>query len=120
MIAPMVAVNNKQVAFIVLLAGPGQKGQEVWNFQMRRSFESANLAAEDKALADSLINSMNQAFGKSSHFDTVQSTMKMAYANWKNQCPIVWRRSSLSHRRRQACCLWPSNTKQVLLGYIIS
>jgi pimeloyl-ACP methyl ester carboxylesterase len=83
MIAPMVAVSNKQVAFIVLLAGPGQLGQEIWNFQMRRSFEAANLSAPDKALADSLINQMNRAFGKSTELEAVQSDMKLAYTNWK-------------------------------------
>lgn len=83
MIAPMVAVNNKQVAFIVLLAGPGQMGQDIWNFQMRRSFEMANLSGTDKALADSLINDMNRAFGKSTDFDAVQSEMKQVYGNWK-------------------------------------
>ena len=86
-IAPMVAVHNKQVAFIVLLAGPGQKGQEIWNFQMRRSFEMANLAASDKALADSLINTMNAAFSNSTEFEKVQSEMKLAYANWKKSVP---------------------------------
>jgi pimeloyl-ACP methyl ester carboxylesterase len=87
MIAPMVAVNNKQVAFIALLAGPGQKGQEIWNFQMRRSFEMTNLSTPDKALADSLINGMNRAFGKSTDFDVVQSDMKQVYSNWKKAVP---------------------------------
>lgn len=83
MIAPMVAVNNKQVAFIVLLAGPGQKGQEIWNFQMRRSFESVNLSASDKALADSLIDNMNAPFAKYTDYSMVESEIKLAYANWK-------------------------------------
>ena len=83
MIAPMVAVNNKQVAFIVLLAGPGQKGQEIWNFQMRRSFESVNLSASDKALADSLISNMNAPFAKYADYSMVESEMKLAYASWK-------------------------------------
>ncbi len=87
MIAPMVAVKNKQVAFIVLLAGPGQKGQEVWNFQMRRSLEMTNLSAADKAIADSLINNMNLAFGKSTDFDAVQTEMKEVYSNWKKAVP---------------------------------
>jgi pimeloyl-ACP methyl ester carboxylesterase len=83
MIAPMVAVNNKQVAFIVLLAGPGQKGLEIWNFQMKRSFESVNLSASDKALADSLIINMNAPFAKYTDFTIVESEMKLAYTNWK-------------------------------------
>jgi pimeloyl-ACP methyl ester carboxylesterase len=83
LIAPMVAVNNKQVAFIVLLAGPGQKGLDIWNFQMIRSFESVNLSASDKELADSLIINMNAPFAKYTDFTIVESEMKLAYANWK-------------------------------------
>jgi pimeloyl-ACP methyl ester carboxylesterase len=62
-------------------------GQEIWNFQMRRSFEMTNLLAPDKALADSLINGMNRAFGKSTDFDVVQSDMKQVYSNWKKAVP---------------------------------
>lgn len=83
MIAPMVAVNNRQVAYIVLLAGPGQRGQEIWNYQMRRSFESVNLSASDKEMADSLINQMNAPFAKYTDMASVESAIKMIYANWK-------------------------------------
>ncbi len=87
MIAPMVAVNNKQVAFIVLLAGPGQMGQDIWNFQMRRVLESANLSDSDKALADSLINSLNGALRKYTELAAIESDMKLTYANWKKNVP---------------------------------
>ena len=83
MIAPMVAVKNKQVAFVVLLAGPGQTGQEIWNFQMQRSIEKANLTVDQKKLADAAINNINAAFAKSTDLKTVQDSMRAAFAVWK-------------------------------------
>jgi dienelactone hydrolase len=37
MIAPMVAARKRDVAFIVLLAGPGISGEEIWDYQMARN-----------------------------------------------------------------------------------
>ena len=45
LIAPMVAADNKDVAFIVMLAGPGVDGGEVLLTQVKRASE---LAGEDK------------------------------------------------------------------------
>ena len=83
MIAPMVAVKNKQVAFVVLLAGPGQSGQEIWNFQMQRSVEKGNLSIDQKKLADAAINNINAAFAKSTDLKIVQDSMRAAFAVWK-------------------------------------
>lgn len=43
LIAPMVAANNDNVAFIVLLAGPGVNGAEVLKTQTKKAFELAGL-----------------------------------------------------------------------------
>lgn len=43
LIAPMVAANNNNVAFIVLLAGPGVNGAEVLKTQTKKAFELAGL-----------------------------------------------------------------------------
>jgi len=43
LIAPMVASNNNNVAFIVLLAGPGVNGAEVLKTQTKKAFELAGL-----------------------------------------------------------------------------
>lgn len=83
MIAPMVAVKNKSVAFIVLLAGPGESGLNIWNFQMRRSIEKVNLTDAQKIIADEAVNTINAAFTKSTELSVVQDAMKLAYANWK-------------------------------------
>lgn len=83
MIAPMVAVKNKSVAFMVLLAGPGIKGQEIWNFQMRRSMIKPNLSEADQALAANIINKINEPFSKSTDLNTIQTMMKSNYSEWK-------------------------------------
>jgi len=82
-IAPMVAVTNKQIAFITLLAGPGIPGHEIWNYQMRRNFIQPNLANADFAIAASLVNEMNSHFRFSTQADTVKAGMNKTYANWK-------------------------------------
>jgi hypothetical protein len=82
-IAPMVAVSNKNISFITLLAGPGIPGYEIWNYQMRRNFIQANLSAKDYAIAASLVNEMNGHFRYSTQADTIKASMKKTYANWK-------------------------------------
>lgn len=83
MIAPMVATKNKSVAFIVLLAGPGVSGQDIWNFQMGRNIIKPDLSEADKALATSIINKLNEPFAKSTDYKTITEQMKANYADWK-------------------------------------
>ncbi len=87
MIAPMVAVHNKSVAFIVLLAGPGISGQDIWNFQMGRNIIKPNLSEKDKALAVDVVNKLNEPFAKSNDINTVMNQMKANYAEWKKSVP---------------------------------
>ncbi|HQS23638.1 MAG: hypothetical protein B7Y11_08095 [Sphingobacteriia bacterium 24-36-13] len=82
-IAPMVAVKNRQVTFMVLLAGPGVPGYEIWNDQMRRNFIQPNLSTTDYSIAASLVNEMNSHFRFSTEADTIKANMKKSYANWK-------------------------------------
>ncbi|WP_439505085.1 alpha/beta hydrolase family protein [Sediminibacterium sp.] len=86
-IAPMVAVQNKQIAFICLLAGPGIPGYEIWNYQMRRNFIQEKLSANDYAIAASLVNEMNNHFRYSTQGDTIKANMKKTYTNWKQANP---------------------------------
>ncbi|WP_026750450.1 S9 family peptidase [Sediminibacterium sp. C3] len=83
MIAPMVAVRNKNVSFIALLAGPGVPGYEIWNGQMRRNFIKPNLNAEDYNKAANLVNKMNSPFRFSTSADTIKKKMEAVYADWK-------------------------------------
>ncbi len=47
LIAPMVAARNKDIAFIVLLAGPGIKGSEILLSQQRAIFKASGLTDEE-------------------------------------------------------------------------
>jgi pimeloyl-ACP methyl ester carboxylesterase len=87
MIAPMVAAKNKDVAFIVLLAGPGQKGADIWNFQMQRAFERPGLTGKDKQLADDLVNTVFEIHQYADDPATVQQGIKTAYDRWKKNVP---------------------------------
>jgi len=82
-IAPMVAVNNKQIAYLVLLAGPGIPGYEIWNYQMRRNFIRPNLTNADYLTAASLVNEMNSHFRYSTNVDSIKAQMQKTYASWK-------------------------------------
>ncbi len=82
-IAPMVAVNNKQIAYLVLLAGPGIPGHEIWNYQMRRNFIRPNLTNADYLTAASLVNEMNSHFRYSTNVDSIKANMQKTYASWK-------------------------------------
>jgi alpha-beta hydrolase superfamily lysophospholipase len=86
-IAPMVAVSNKQIAFITLLAGPGIPGHEIWNYQMRRNFIRPNLTNADYAIATLLVNEMNSHFRYSTKADSIKIGMQKTYANWKQMNP---------------------------------
>jgi len=88
-IAPMVAVTNKQIAFITLLAGPGIPGHEIWNFQMRRNLIQPNLAIADYAIAASLVNDMNSHFRYSTKEDSIKVGMQKTYTSWKQTNPSV-------------------------------
>jgi pimeloyl-ACP methyl ester carboxylesterase len=83
MIAPMVATKNKAVAFLVLLAGPGISGQDIWNFQMGRNIIKPNLSEADKALATTIINKLNEPFAQSTDLTIITNQMKANYADWK-------------------------------------
>ncbi|MDP3394356.1 S9 family peptidase [Sediminibacterium sp.] len=88
-IAPMVAVTNKQIAFITLLAGPGIPGHEIWNYQMRRNFIRPNLANAEYAIAASLVNEMNSHFRYSTKADSIKVSMQKTYTSWKQTNPSV-------------------------------
>lgn len=83
MIAPMVAVKNKSVAYLVFLAGPGIPGQDIWNLQMGRNIIKPNLSETDKTLATEIVNKLNEPFAQSTDYKTITDQMKANYADWK-------------------------------------
>jgi hypothetical protein len=52
LIVPMVAVHDPSVAYIVMMAGPGVNGAEVWIEQLRLILKASNMS--DAAIADAL------------------------------------------------------------------
>lgn len=83
MIAPMVAARNSKVAFVVLLAGPGIPGDQIWKFQMRRNFVKTGLSPEDAAKAGAIVDAMNEPFKQSTDYNTIKKQMQETYQNWK-------------------------------------
>jgi len=88
-IAPMVAVSNKQIAFLILLAGPGIPGHEIWNYQMRRNFIRPNLNNVEYSIAASLVNEMNSHFRYSTKVDSIKANMQKTYTSWKQLNPTI-------------------------------
>ncbi len=82
-IAPMVASTNKNIAFISLLAGPGVNGDEIFKYQMRRSFVKKGLSIEDEKIASDFVNEMINQLKKSSNYDSIKTGMKSTYNNWR-------------------------------------
>lgn len=83
MIAPMVAARNSKVAFVVLLAGPGIPGDQIWKFQMRRNFVKTGLSPESAAKAGAIVDAMNEPFKQSTDYNTIKKQMQETYQNWK-------------------------------------
>jgi pimeloyl-ACP methyl ester carboxylesterase len=87
MIAPMVAARRKDVAFIVLLAGPGISGEEIWDYQMGRDLIRPGLNESDHEKAMQLVRSGFAAFKKSTEYNRVKADMRVAYNTWKRNVP---------------------------------
>ncbi|MEO8171831.1 MAG: alpha/beta fold hydrolase [Sediminibacterium sp.] len=87
MIAPMVAARRRDVAFIVLLAGPGISGEEIWDYQMAQAMVKPALTANDHEKAMQLIRSEFSAFKKNTEYNRVKADMHIAYNNWKRNVP---------------------------------
>ncbi len=83
MIAPMVAANNKKIAFIALLAAPGINGDEILKYQMKRNFIKKNLLPEDEKKASDFVNVMMNAFKLYSNIDSIKNYLQATYKNWK-------------------------------------
>lgn len=87
MIAPMVAAGRRDVAFIVLLAGPGITGEEIWDYQMARAMIKPGLNATDHEKAMQLVRSGFAAFKKSTDHNRMKADIHMAYNTWKRNVP---------------------------------
>ena len=87
LIAPMIASRNKDIAFIVLLAGTGVNGKTILETQTRRG---AELAGAPKAALDANEALTNIIYGvvvKYSNFEMIQTEIKTGLNNYKIQNP---------------------------------
>jgi pimeloyl-ACP methyl ester carboxylesterase len=87
MIAPMVAAGRRGVAFIVLLAGPGISGEEIWDYQMARIMIKPGLNESDHEKAMQLVRSGFAAFKKSTEYNRMKADIHTAYNSWKKNVP---------------------------------
>ncbi|SJZ33126.1 alpha/beta hydrolase family protein [Sediminibacterium ginsengisoli] len=87
MIAPMLAAKRKDIAFIVLLAAPGIKCNEIWNYQMQRNFIRPGLNAEEHAKAAALLSSVFNMFMKSTGHEEIRAGINTVYTQWKAAVP---------------------------------
>ncbi len=87
MIAPIVAAQRRDVAFIVLLAGPGISGEAIWDYQMASSLIKPGLNEIDHEKAMQLIRSGFAAFKKSTEYNRMKADMHAAYNVWKRNVP---------------------------------
>ncbi|MEO7530674.1 MAG: alpha/beta hydrolase [Sediminibacterium sp.] len=87
MIAPMVAARRSDVAFIVLMAGPGISGEEIWDKQMEISLIRPGLNDNDHEKAAQLIRAGFAAFKKSVDYNRVKADIQVAYNTWKRNVP---------------------------------
>ncbi|GAB4187457.1 MAG: alpha/beta fold hydrolase [Wenzhouxiangellaceae bacterium] len=60
LVAPMVAVDNDQVAYVVMMAGPGMSGMEIAVLQMRMVMEYRGASKASVEAAADLYRSMNE------------------------------------------------------------
>jgi len=93
LIAPMVAARNKNIRFIVLLAGPGVRGEEIilsqqqlimqasgaWN-KMTQDLVDVNRGAMDIVVGDSL---------RLEHLDTLKKQIAAYYEQRSTQFPVL-------------------------------
>ncbi|MDB5210879.1 MAG: hypothetical protein JWQ30_1706 [Sediminibacterium sp.] len=87
MIAPLVASRRNDVGFIVLLAGPGISGGDIWNYQMEAGMIKPGLNEKDHEKAAQLVRDCFAAFKKSTEYNRVKANIHIAYNIWKRNVP---------------------------------
>lgn len=87
LIAPMVASRNKDVAFIVLLAGTGVNGKIILETQTRRAGELAGAPKNALDANEELTNIIYGAIINNSNFELIKTEIKTGLINYKSQNP---------------------------------
>ena len=76
MIAPLVAVENPNVDFIVLVAGPGIPPKEIMKYQMSHQYDKLNLTKDGKKKKDAFFVEMFDILATDGPNDEVISTFQ--------------------------------------------
>ncbi len=106
MIAPMIASRREDVAFIILLAGPGISGEKIWDYQMERNYIKPGLNEKDYQKAARLVHNVFSAFIKSTDYTTVKLDMAHAYQNWRKEVPDTMEIRLLTVKGEEAFIKW--------------
>ena len=86
-IGPMAAVQSKDVAFIVSLAGVGIKGRELMAMQLKSNYEQLGLNTEEVSRFDSLLNMLFDLSATYSDNEELKPIFAKKLKVWLNSQP---------------------------------
>lgn len=97
LIAPIVASKNKEVDFIVLLAGPGVSGAEILKLQSKLVAKSENSNWVDDGTNDKLIDGLVSIFNKNEDLNKTQAETRYFLNNlYKDSLKSIEKNTGLS------------------------
>jgi alpha/beta superfamily hydrolase len=85
LIAPMVACNNKDVAFIVLLAGPGMKGMDLLRLQAKEIGKVNGMSDAQLSKSDSLNEQLYTLMVSNKDSVTIINEINKAYSSYNGK-----------------------------------
>jgi hypothetical protein len=85
LIAPMVASNNKDVAFIVLLAGPGMKGMDLLRLQAKEIGKVNGMSDAQLSKSDSLNEKLYTLMVSNKDSVTIINEINKAYSSYNGK-----------------------------------
>jgi pimeloyl-ACP methyl ester carboxylesterase len=112
MIAPMVAARRNDIAFIVLLAGPGIPCEKIWDYQMERSFIKSGLNEKEMQKAQQLIRDVFATLKHATDYDTITTNMHSVYLNWKKNVSDSMQARLLTVSNDEAFIQWATLMKK--------
>src|SRR5690606_1222255 len=86
-IAPLVAIQSSDVAFIVSLAGVGIKGSDLMTMQLKQSYRKQGFNEEEVDRLDSLYQMMIGIKIKYSDRETIKSVFAKDMQDWLDRQP---------------------------------
>lgn len=87
LIAPMVAANNNDIAFIVLLAGPGVNGGEVLRTQVKRASELSNQNSDEINFNEKISKVAFDMVRKETDLDKLKKQLKTYFIQVRDKNP---------------------------------